>query len=172
MRTLYLFCAVVIIAFLGCSRDQNRIEDGSRSVDPNKPIIAPLSIHGEGIKGIPGSSGEIVYYPLSSGSLKATVTLRGLKKSYVYVLTLNGKVGKSGNKELIEVGEEDKGEGVVDTWMPEGTDPNGCWVGEFPFVSLPPVYYDIKFLVKDPVEIPSDWINVMHYDHLRFTITK
>jgi hypothetical protein len=169
MKTVYLSCVVALTCLTssGCQRDNT--QEPRPIVDPNKPVRALLSIRGTGIKGIPGSSGEIVYYPRSSDSLKATVTLRGLKKSYSYVLALNGKRGKEGNEILKQRGEEDRGEGVVNVDI-SPTDPNGNWHGEFPFVQLPPGYYNIKFLVKDPLD--SGWITIMRYDNLGFEIVQ
>lgn len=200
MRTLHVLCIVVTIVCLGCNgtgRTEGGLkkvspESTQKAPEPNKPAvievkpkndIAPalpckekgridLSPFPQSKGGVPilDSSGEVTYCLESSGSFKAIVTLKGLKKAHKYILTLNGKVGRPGNQELIKAGRSDNGEGVVDREILGTTNPDGYWNGEFPHVRLDPNDYDVKFFVKDASDAGQRC--VLYNDYLSFTITK
>ena len=180
MRDLHVLCAVVIIVCLGCSGNKPPNGGGKRDGDKGPALpgsergtidLSPLPEAKGGIP-MPGSSGEVTYCREFDGTFKAIVTLKGLKKSHKYILTLNGEVGRRGNNELIKAGRRDNstGEGVVDRPMEGSTDPNGNWTGEFPYVRLDPNDYDVKFFVKDASDAGQRC--VLYNDYLSFRVTK
>ncbi|MCD4785336.1 MAG: hypothetical protein K8T10_16075 [Candidatus Eremiobacteraeota bacterium] len=111
-----------------------------------------------------GAQGKLTYFGKCKGVLKGQVKLSGLTPNHLYMLCLNGKPGKPGNKLLIDKYEPYRNGGKVD-FARFRTDAKGRATKNFT-LSLTPGKYDVKFFVKDT----SGFRCVLQEHDLKFTI--
>lgn len=113
-------------------------------------------------KPIAKSSGYVIFYDHFKGRLAGRATLVGLVPTHTYVLTINGRPGRTGNEKLRK---QYGVEGYHD-FLEVKTDAQGV-VNNVPFqIDLAEGEYDLKFFVKDK----DDWKVVLHDDFLFLTV--
>lgn len=134
---------------------------GGSGIGAGSEITTPLIIHNGGY-----GKGKIKYYPTQENQFNCEVMLQELKPGGVYVLTINGEVNRSGNKELQKYNDS-SGEGYWDSSPIEAD--NSGYIHTQLNVELPESSYDVKFLVKD---VKNNWKVILKNDNLRFTIEK